>query len=63
MAVVANPDRQHASEATHVWRYATKRQLYELFERVITLVLTSLLNRLNLNAMLDDVVAKLKREI
>ena len=62
-AVVANPDRPHASKATYFWRYATERQLYELFERVITVVLTNPLDRLSLSALLHDGVARIKREV
>ena len=50
-AVVADPDRPHASEATFFWNYTTKRQLYELFERVINTVPTNLRDRLSLNAL------------
>ena len=57
------PDRPHASEATYFWRYAAERQLYELFERVINAVLTNSLDRLSLNALLHDAVARIKREV
>ena len=40
-AVVADPDRPHASGATYFWRYVTERQLCELFERIIGAVLTN----------------------
>ena len=62
-AVVADPDRPHASEATYFWRYVTERQLYELFERVIDAVLTNPLDRLSLNSLLHDAVARVKREV
>ena len=62
-AVVANPDRPRASEATYFWKYATERQLYELFERVITVVLTNPLDRLSLNVLLHDAVARIKGEV
>ena len=62
-AVVADPDRPHAFEATYVWRYVTERQLYEIFERVIDAVLTNPLDRLSLNSLLHDAVARVKREV
>ena len=62
-AVVADPDRPHASEATYFWRYVTERQLYELFERVIDAVLTNPLGRLSLNSRLHDAVARVKHEV
>ena len=62
-AVVGDPDRPYASEATYFWRYATERQLYELFERVINAVLTNPLNRLSLDVLLHDTVARIKREV
>ena len=62
-AVVADPDRPHASEATFFWSYTTKRQLYELFERVINAVPTNLRDRLSLNALLYDAVARIRREV
>ena len=61
--VVVDPDRPHASEATYFWRYVTERQLYELFERVIDAVLTNPLDRLSLNSLLHDAVARVKREV
>ena len=62
-AVVADPDRPHASEAIYFWRYVAERQLYELFERVIDAVLTNPLDRLSLNSLLYDAVARVKREV
>ena len=62
-AVVAEPDRPHASEATYFWRYVTQRHLYKLFERVIDAVLTTPLDRLSLNSLLHDAVARVKREV
>ena len=62
-AVVADPDRPHALKATYFWRYATERQLYELFEHVINAVLTNPLDRLSLNALLHDAIVKIKREV
>ena len=63
-AVVADPDRSHASEATYFWSYATERPLYELFECFINAVLTSPLDHLSLNALLlHDAVARIKREV
>ena len=62
-AVVADPDRPHASKATHFWRYAPERYLYELFERAINAVLTNPLDLLSLNALLHDAVTTIKREV
>ena len=62
-AVVAGPDRPHASEATYFWRYVTERHLYELVERVIDADLTNPLDRLSLNSLLHDAVARVKREV
>ena len=61
--VVADLVHPHESEATYLWRYATKRQLYKLFERTINAVLTNPLDRLSLNALLHDVTARIKREV
>ncbi|CAM9499739.1 unnamed protein product [Ascophyllum nodosum] len=60
--VVADPYRPHASEATYFWRYATERQLHELFEGVINAVRTNPLDRLSLNALRYDAVERVKRE-
>ena len=49
-ALVMDSDRPHASEATYLQRYATERQLFELFERVINDILTNPLDCLSLNA-------------
>ena len=61
--VVADPYRPHASEATYFWRYATERQLHELFEGVINAVRTNPLDRLSLNALRYDAVERVKREV
>ena len=61
-AVVVDPDRLHALEVTYFWRYAPKRLLYELFERLINAILTNPLDRLNLNALFYDAVARIKHE-
>ena len=58
-----DPNRPHASEATYLWRYATERQLYELFERVINAILTNPLDRLSLSALLYDAIARIKRDV
>ena len=60
---MADPDRSYASEATYFWRYATERQLYELFERVFDVVLTNPLDGVSLNALLHDAAARTKREV
>ena len=61
--VVTDLDRPHASEATYLWRYTTERQHYELFERVISAILTNPLDRLSLNALLYDAIARIKRDV